>query len=87
MAERDAKTMMAYAAQIKEQTSAADAKAAASKPARKASQRGKPRRTAARGRGAVSLRVAAISPIYQPSSAPWRYQRVAFWDRLDRARF
>jgi hypothetical protein len=87
MAERDAKTMMAYAAQIKEQTKEADAKAATTKPARKASLRSKPRRTAARGRGTVSLRVATISPIYQPSSAPWRYQRVAFWDRLDRARF
>jgi hypothetical protein len=87
MAERDAKTMMAYAAQIKQQTKEADAKATTTKPARKASRRGKSRRAAARGRGTVSFRVAAISPIYQASTAPWRYQRVGFWERIDRARF
>jgi hypothetical protein len=83
----DTKKTLAYAAQLEQQMSEADVKPAGAKPPRKASQRAKPRRTAARGSRTAAVRVAALSPIHQPSTAPWRYQRVGFWERQDRARF
>jgi hypothetical protein len=92
----DAQKVQAYAAQLKEQAKEADTKpkdadarqapskkqakqaGAPRKPIRQASQRAKPRRIVARPAASANL---------QGAATPWRYARVAFWDRYDRVRY
>ncbi|HJZ44906.1 MAG TPA: hypothetical protein VJ233_14390 [Hyphomicrobiaceae bacterium] len=77
-----AKEADAKPASLKKQAKETDAKAAPRKSARLASRRAKPRRLAASG-----FRVAQASASLQGAAAPWRYARVAFWDRHDRVRY
>ena len=90
--------VQAFATQLKEQTKeadarpverkkqgkAADAKPAPAKSARQASRVAKAR--VARGPAVAGVRFAQASPRLRIVETSWRYQRVGFWDRHDRAR-